>query len=169
MIRDHSSITSSWFWPFLNQPPYQQTSSFPIPTLNMTSSFPHTHPPIYRFFFLSSINKAKIRQGLFLLEKDILHTNSGSFFQKKRSVTWIKLISDILERMNRFQVSFDTDDGHCIKKGFFKKIPTFFSLYIFWSHQHIATPTHPLCHQTSSFGHPTHLLFDDTILEWSLM
>ena len=32
------------FWP--THPPYQQTPSFPIPTLNMTSSFPHTHPPI---------------------------------------------------------------------------------------------------------------------------
>ena len=59
--------------------------------LNVTSSFPHTHPP------------SKIRQGLFLLKK-----------------------SDILERINRFQVSFATDDGH------------------------------PPCHQTSSFGHPTH-------------
>ena len=41
------------------------------------------------------MNKAKIRQGLFLL--------------KKNSVTWIKLTSDILKRMNRFQV-------HCWKK-----------------------------------------------------
>ena len=32
----------------------------------------------------------------------------------------------------------------------------FFSLYIFWSHQHLATPTLPPCHHTSSFGHPTH-------------
>ena len=39
------------FWP--THPPYHQTSSFPIPTLNMTSSFPLTHPLIYRFFFLS--------------------------------------------------------------------------------------------------------------------
>ena len=37
------------------------------------------------------------------------------------------------------------------KKSFFKKIPTFFSapktkifsLYVFWSCQHLATPTHP--------------------------
>ena len=49
----------------------------------MTSSFPHTHPPI-NIFFLSLINKAKIRQGLFLLKKNyMLHNNSGSFFQKK--------------------------------------------------------------------------------------
>ena len=39
-VRDHSSITSSWFWPFLTHPPYHQTSSFPIPTLKMLSSFP---------------------------------------------------------------------------------------------------------------------------------
>ena len=32
----------------------------------------------------------------------------------------------------------------------------FFSLYIFWSRQHLAIPTHPPCHQTSSFGHPNH-------------
>ena len=38
------------FWP--THPPYHQMSSFPIPTLKMTSSFPHTHLPIYRFFFL---------------------------------------------------------------------------------------------------------------------
>ena len=70
------------FWP--THPPYHQTSSFPIPTLMMTSSFPHTHPPINIFFFLSLINKAKIRQGLFLLKKNyLLHNNSGSFFQKK--------------------------------------------------------------------------------------
>ena len=67
---------------FLTHPPYQQSSSFPIPTLNMKSSFPHTHPPIDIFFSLSLINKAKIRQGLFFLKKTyILHTNSGSFFQ----------------------------------------------------------------------------------------
>ena len=64
------------FWP--THPPYHQTSSFPIPTLMMTSSFPHTHPPI-NIFFLSLINKAKIRQGLFLLKKNyILHTYSLS-------------------------------------------------------------------------------------------
>ena len=49
-VRGHSSVTSSWFWPFLTHPPYHQTSSFPIPTLMMTSSFPHTHPPIDIFF-----------------------------------------------------------------------------------------------------------------------
>ena len=32
----------------------------------------------------------------------------------------------------------------------------FFFLYIFCSRHHLATPTHPPCHQTSSFGHPTH-------------
>jgi hypothetical protein len=53
----------------LTHPPYHQTSSFPIPTLNMMSSFPHTHPPIYRFFFLSLINKAKIRQKKMLSKK----------------------------------------------------------------------------------------------------
>ena len=31
-----------------------------------------------------------------------------------------------------------------------------FSLYIFWSRQHLATPTQPSCHQASSIGHPTH-------------
>ena len=36
------------FWP--THPPYQQMSAFPIPTLNMTRAFSHTHPPIYRFF-----------------------------------------------------------------------------------------------------------------------
>ena len=72
------------FWP--THPPYQQTSSFPIPTLMMTSSFPHTHPPI-NIFFLSLINKAKIRQGLFSLKKNyILHTNSGSFLKKKKNL-----------------------------------------------------------------------------------
>ena len=62
------------------------------------------------------------------------------------------LISDILERINRFQVSF------------LKKIPNFFSahankvffLVYFCSRQHLATPTHPPRHQTWSFGHPTH-------------
>ena len=95
----------------------------------------------------------------------MLHNNSGSFFQKKKSVTWIKLISDILERINRFQVSFDTDDGHCVWSRLLKKNynlvfcarkQKFFSLYIFWSRHHLATPTHPPCHQTSSFGQPTH-------------
>ena len=58
------------FWP--THPPYHQTSSFPIPTSMMTSSFPYTHPPInIFFFFLSLINKAKIRQGLFLLKKKL--------------------------------------------------------------------------------------------------
>ena len=42
------------FWP--THPLYHQTSSFPIPTLMMTSSFPHTHPPI-NIFFPSLFNK----------------------------------------------------------------------------------------------------------------
>ena len=33
---------------------------------------------------------------------------------------------------------------------------SFFYLYIFWSRHHLATPTHPPCHQTSSVGQPTH-------------
>ena len=132
------------FWP--THPPYHQTSSFSIPTLKMTSSFPHTHPPIDIFFSLSLINKAKIRQGLFLLKKKTTRCIiiPVHFSRKKKSVTWIKLISDILERINRFQVKI-----------------------FFWSRHHLATPTHPPCHQTSSFGQPTHL-FDDVILEWSL-
>ena len=55
------------FWH--TRPPYHQKSSFPIPTLMMTSSFPNTHPHI--FFPLSLINKAKNRQGLFLLKKKL--------------------------------------------------------------------------------------------------
>ena len=42
------------FWP--THPLYHQTSSFPIPTLMMTSSFPHTQPPINIFSLLSLIN-----------------------------------------------------------------------------------------------------------------
>ena len=49
------------------------------------------------------------------------------------------------------------------KKVFLRITPFFLStqtkfifLVYFWSHQHLATPTHPPCHQTSSFGHPTH-------------
>ena len=29
-VRDHSSITSSWFWPFLTHPPYHQTRGISI-------------------------------------------------------------------------------------------------------------------------------------------
>ena len=40
---------------------------------------------------------------------------------------------------------------------FFLRTQTkFFSLYIFWSRQHLANSTNQPCHQTSSFGHPTH-------------
>ena len=91
--------------------------------------------------------------GLVFIEKKpyMLHNNSGSFFQKKKSVTWIKLISDILKRINRFQVSFDTDDGHCVWSWLF-----FFLVYFLIKSSFLATPTPPPCHQISSFGQPTH-------------
>ena len=61
------------------------------------------------------------------------------------------------------------------KKRFFKKIPTFFSaptkkvfsLYILWSCQHLATPTH-LFIKHHHLAIPPIYLFDDIILEWSL-
>ena len=61
------------------------------------------------------------------------------------------------------------------KKRFFKKIPTFFSaptkkvfsLYILWSCQHLATPTHLFIKHHHLAIPPIHL-FDDIILEWSL-
>ena len=71
---------------------------FDPPTLSSDVIISNTHlkhdviissyPPTYLQIFFSLINKAKIRQGLFLLKKNyMLHNNSGSFFQKKKSVT----------------------------------------------------------------------------------
>ena len=67
----------------------------------------------------------------------MLHNNSGSFFQKKNQsleLNWSVITTLFSAHANK----------------------VFFSLYIFWSHQYLANPTHPPCHQTSSFGHPTH-------------
>ena len=103
-LRDHSSITSSWFWPFLTHPPYQ-TSLSPIPTLNMTSSFPHTHPPIYIYFFLffswfwvslrdhSSITSSKrwvggVRKWQFLMIYSTVNHQRSGWVGPKMSKTW---------------------------------------------------------------------------------
>ena len=61
------------------------TTSFPIPIPIPMTWRHHFLIPTHLFIdlFLSLINKAEIRQGLFLLKKK-LHTNSGSFFQKKK-------------------------------------------------------------------------------------
>ena len=84
------------------------------------------------FFFLSLINKVKIRQGLFLSIKNyMLHNNSGSFFQKKNQLLEIK----------------------CSPKRY---LPWIFSSYFLLTsafghpplthlvskHQHLATPNH---------------------------
>ena len=63
-------------------------------------------------------------------------------YAEKKSVTWIKQINDILERINRFQVSFDTGDGHFLVNSLITSSfsqphpPTLSSNIIIW-------PPHP--------------------------
>ena len=109
-----------------------------------------SYPPTYLYIFFFLINKTKIIQGLFLFKKKPAYyiLILVYFSRKKSSVNWIKLIGDILERINRFQVSF------------LKKIPTFFSAHankVFFLVYFLIT---------SAFSHPHPPTLSSNIIIW---